>query len=226
MYSPGVARFSVATLDYLEALHFPRLLGKIEAAGPAMHLRVRRLPAIYEVPQQQLESGSLDCAVGPFPQPMTPASGLLSQVLAAEQWVCVGRHGHPAFRSRLSLKTFASLKHLAVSYPDPGGGGGMIDRLLAAHGLTRTCPATVSHFMTLAFYVAQTDCIATLPRPLATLLARALPLQLAEAPLPKATAISLVWHSRVEGDPAQRWLRKMIVEVFASQGYFDRRRLR
>jgi DNA-binding transcriptional LysR family regulator len=148
---------------------------------------------------------------------MTPQSGLSSQVLAEEDWVCIGRRGHPALRRRLSLKTFASLRHLAISYPDPGGGSGMIDRLLAAHGLTRTCPATVPHFMTLPFHVAQTDCIATLPRSLARLFARVLPLQLAEAPLPRSTPISLVWHSRVDGDPAQRWLRKMIVEVFAAQ---------
>ena len=93
----------------------------------------------------------------------------------------------------------------------------MIDRLLAAHGLTRTCPATVPHFLTLPFHVAQTDCIATLPRPLAALFARALPLQIVECPLPRPTAISLVWHSRVEGDPAQRWLRKMICDAFAAQ---------
>lgn len=211
------ARFSVATLDYLEALYFPRLLAGLEVAGPAIHLRVRRLGAIYEVPQQQLESGGIDCAVGSFPQPMTPQSGLLSEVLAEEDWVCVGRRGHPALRRRLSLKTYAGLRHLAISYPDPGGGSGMIDRLLAAHGLSRTCPATVPHFMALPFYVARTDCIATLPRPLATFFARALPLQLAPAPLPKPSAVSLVWHSRSEGDPAQRWLRQMIVDAFASR---------
>lgn len=211
----STTRFSVATLDYLEALFFPRLIGKLEAAGPAIHLRVRRLAAIYEVPQQQLESGAIDCAVGPFPQPMTPQSGLLSQVLGDEDWVCVGRRGHPAFRRRMSLKTYAGLRHLAIAFPEPGGGSGMIDRLLAGHGLTRTCPATVPHFLTLPFHVAQTDCIATLPRSLAVLFARALPLQLAECPLPKPTAISLVWHSRVDGDPAQRWLRKLMADVFA-----------
>jgi len=212
----SAARFSVATLDYLEALYFPGLLRRLEAEAPATHLWVRRLAAIYEVPQAQLESGTIDCAVGSFPQPMTPQSDLVSRVLAEEEWVCVGRRGHPAFRRRLSLKTYAGLRHLAIRYPDAGAGTGMIDRLLAAHGLTRTCQATVPHFMTLPFHVAQSDCIATLPRPLATLFARALPLQLAEAPLPKPSAISLVWHSRAEGDPAQRWLRKMIIEAFAA----------
>lgn len=213
----SAARFSVATLDYLEALYFPHLISKLEAAGPAIHLRVRRLGAIYEAPQSQLESGAVDCAVGPFPQPMTPQSGLLSQVLTQEDWVCVGRRGHPAFRRRLSLKTYAGLRHLAVRYPEPGAYSGMIDRQLAQHGLTRACPASVPHFLTLPFHIAQTDCIATLPRPLATLFARALPLQLAEAPLPEPTAVSLVWHSRVESDPAQRWLRKIIIETFAAQ---------
>ena len=210
----SAARFTVATLDYLEALYIPRLINQLETVGPSIQLHVRRLAAIYEVPQQPLMSGTIDCAVSLFPQPMTPQSGLHSQVLAREEWVCIARRGHPAFRRRLSAKAYAGLKHLGVIYPEVEGGGGMIDRLLAAQGLTRTCSAWLPHFTTLPFHVAQTDCIATLPRRLANLYARALPLQIAELPLSKPSDISLLWHARVEADPAHRWFRGMLADAF------------
>lgn len=209
----STASFSIATLDYLEALYFPKLIGRLATAGAALRLRVRRLPAIYELPREQLESGAIDCALGPFPHPMTPQSGLQSQALLQEDWVCIARKGHPAFRRPLSLKAYADLKHLAITYPEAGTGKGMIDRLLAAHGLTRTCPASVPHFTTLPFHVAQTDCIATLPRQLATLFARTLPLQIATAPLRRPAAISLIWHSRTTGDPAHRWFRAIVAQA-------------
>jgi DNA-binding transcriptional LysR family regulator len=209
----SATRFSVATLDYLEALYFPKLIDRLSTAAPAVRLDVRRLAAIYEVPQQQLESGAIDCAFGLFPQPMTPQSSLHGQILGEEDWVCVARRGHPTFRRRLSIKAYAGLNHLAVTYPEISGSGGMVDRLLAARGFSRRCAASVPHFTTLAFHVAQSDCVATLPRRLATFFARALPLQIAELPLAgPGSNISLIWHSRVESDPAHRWFRQMIID--------------
>lgn len=147
---------------------------------------------------------------------MTPQSGLLSQVLTEEGWVCVGRRGHPALRRRLSLKNYAGLRHLGVRYPEPDGGSGMIDRQLAEHGLTRTCPArcrissrAVSHCAD-RLHRDASPTTRDRVRASAAVTAR-------QAPLPEPTAISLVWHSRAEGDPTQRWLRKIIIEAFAAQ---------
>jgi len=217
----SVARFTIATLDYLEALYCPALISNLEKTAPGIRVQVRRLAAIYDIPQPQLESGAMDCAFGLFPQPLTPGSSLHSQVVGQEDWVCIARRNHPSFRRRLSLKAFAGLKHLAVTYPEVGSGSGMIDRQLAARGLTRVCPASVPHFTTLPFHVAQSDCIATFPRGLARFFARILPLQIAEVPLPMPdTNISLIWHSRVESDPAHRWFRKMVIDSL--EGGFDR----
>ena len=208
----STVRFRVATLDYLEALHFPQVIARAHSAGPDIHVQIRRLEAIYEVPQQRLESGAIDCAVGLFPQPMTPQSGLHSQILRKEEWVCIARRGHPAFRRRLSLQDYAGLKHIGVAYPEHGHGLGMIDRLLAVQGLSRTCAASVPHFAILPFHVAQSDCIATVPRRIAHIFSKSLPLRVAAAPLPAPSDVSLIWHSRVDGDPAHRWFRNLLIE--------------
>ncbi|MBS0417878.1 MAG: LysR family transcriptional regulator [Proteobacteria bacterium] len=210
----SAAHFAVGTLDYLEALYLPALLKQIAGSGPDIQLRVQRLPTLFEVPQPALESGTLDCAIGLFPQPMTPQSSLHSRVLAHDDWVCVARRGHSAFRRRLSLQEYAALRHVAIIYPEANTGAGMVDRYLSAQGLTRNCPLALGHFMTAPFHVAQTDCVTTVPRRVADYFRRILPLQVAEVPiaLPPIN-VGLVWHERVEGDSAHRWLRAMIKEV-------------
>ncbi len=214
----SAVRFRIGTLDYLEALYLPALLERIVASGPDINLRTERLSTVFEVPQRALETGTLDCALGLFPQPMTPQSSLHSQVLGHDDWVCIARRGHPTFRRRLSLKEYAALKHLAIIYPDADSGAGMVDRHLGSRGFTRKCPLALPHFMTAPFHVAQTDCVTTVPRRMATFYGKILPLQIAEVPvaLPPIN-VGLVWHARVEGDAAHRWLRKMITDAVQSQ---------
>jgi DNA-binding transcriptional LysR family regulator len=220
----SAARFAIATLDYLEALYLPALLERMICSGPDIKLRIQRLPTLFEVPQLALETGDLDCALGLFPQPMTPQSSLHSQILGQDDWVCIARRGHPTFRRRLSLKEYATLKHLAIIYPDADIGAGMVDRHLVARGLTRKCPLALPHFITTPFHVARTDCVSTVPRRVAAYYSKILPLQVADVPLELPPInIGLVWHARVEGDVAHRWLRKMITDAVQSQKTVTRR---
>jgi len=208
----SAVRFVIATLDYMEAVYLPALIANIEAAGPGIRVLVKRLPSIYEVPQGLLASGAIDCALSLFPLPLTPQSFLSGQICGREDWVCIARKGHPGLRRRLTLPAYARLKQLSISYPESGGPG-MIDRLLAAQGLTRVCPASVPHFGTLPFHVAGSDCVATIPRRQALPYVRALNLQVAEVPFIPASDVSLVWHARVEADPAHVWFRKQVIEA-------------
>jgi DNA-binding transcriptional LysR family regulator len=191
------------------------VLARSALAAPGVELHFKRLTTLFEVPQGQLESGVLDCAIGLFPQPMTPQSSLHSQILGHDDWVCVARRGHPELRRKLSLKTFAGMQHLSIVYPDVSSGAGMMDRYLAARGLTRNVAAALAHIMTVPFHVARTDCIGTVPRRVALFFSKVLPLQVVEVPpAVQPINIGLVWHARVNGDAAHRWLRQMITDAF------------
>lgn len=127
----SAARFVIGTLDYMEALYFPALVERMGITGSEIKLHIRRLPTLFEVPQRALELGTIDCALGLFPQPMTPQSSLHAQIIGQDDWVCMARRGHPAFRSRLTLRAYAGLRHLRIVYPDANDGRGMVDRHLA-----------------------------------------------------------------------------------------------
>jgi DNA-binding transcriptional LysR family regulator len=75
---------------------------------------------------------------------------------------------------------------------------------------------TVPHFMSVGYILQRTDLIATVPERLAQQLAtpfslslRALPMTLPAAP------IHLLWHSRVQQDEDNRWLRGVVIDLFA-----------
>lgn len=207
----SAGRFTVGTLDYLEALQLPGVVNRLAKAGPAITLNVRRLASIFEVPQQALEAGAIDCALGLFPLPLAPQTGLHAAVLREEAWVCVGRRAHPDFSTPLSLERYLGLTHVAVSYPE-NDRAGLIDRQLAALGFRRNCVAVLPHFMTLPFHAATSDCVATLPRSVAAAFASPLGLEVSELPfeLPRVS-ISIAWHERLDRDPAHAWFRTLLI---------------
>ena len=62
--------------------------------------------------------------------------------------------------------------------------------------------------------LSQTDFVSTMPERLAVGLAERYALRLLPAPfaLPKF-GLSLLWHPRLDHDPAQRWLRELVARV-------------
>jgi DNA-binding transcriptional LysR family regulator len=206
------ARFTWATLDYFEVLHAPGILCAVQREAPAVTVQLRRLETIFQLPTTQFAEGSIDCAVGLFPQPLPPQAGLSGQPLGREDLVCLVRRGHPEAESRLTLETYTRLKHIGVLYPGAHSVG-MIDRRLAEHGLNRTCALWTPHFTAAPFMVQATDCIATVPRGLAQALAPSLSLKVVELPLPMpALMASLVWTARVDKDPSHRWFRGLVAD--------------
>jgi DNA-binding transcriptional LysR family regulator len=104
--------------------------------------------------------------------------------------------------------------HAAVFYKSEGPG--IIDTLLAQKGLARSTIIQVPHFCSVPFLVANSDLIATVPKRLALRFSKALKLQI--LPVPFAIPpfrLSMLWHQRLDSDPAQAWFRATILETAA-----------
>jgi DNA-binding transcriptional LysR family regulator len=167
---------------------------------------------------EALETGRVEVFVAPE---LPAAAGLRRQALITEGFACLLRADHPALKKRWDLPRYAELGHLLVA--PRGAPGGVVDEVLAEHGLTRRVVARVSAFGSAPEIVAATDLVTTLPRSLAVRAAARLPLALREAPvaIPEFTLYQH-WHERVDADPAHRWLRGVVHAAAAAEA--DERR--
>ncbi len=134
------------------------------------------------------------------------------QTLFTEQFVCLLRKGHPALRRKLSIERYAALDHVLVS---PGGTPrGIVDEVLAEHGLHARVARSVSSFLVAPRMVAETDYVLTIARRVACLLAEPLGLVMRKPPVElPGYALSMMWHRAQDADPAHVWLRERALSV-------------
>lgn len=94
-----------------------------------------------------------------------------------------------------------------------------LERGLAANRLARrrdepTVGERLVHVAVETSVVSETDYISTMPRRLAQQLVKRYPLRILPTPLllPRF-AFSLLWHPRLDHDPAHVWLRQFIAKI-------------
>jgi DNA-binding transcriptional LysR family regulator len=190
---------------------------RLKVQAPTLKLVSRRVASVFEMPREELESGGVDFAIGPFPQPQPPNSNISDQRIYSEEVVCILRATHPLARRKLTLDVFAKAEHVVVHYP--GKGSGLIDRLLEQHNKKRRVAVVVPHFFSAACMVANSDYIATVPSSLARFLAK--PLNLSVVKLPVAAPrllIGMFWHRRNSADRASLWVREIIADTARESG--------
>ena len=102
---------------------------------------------------------------------------------------------------------------MLVSYR---GGHRVIEEALERAGAARRIALRVPHFTVVPMVLERSDLLLTLPARVArvyekrgNLVSRPLPI-----PMPPAE-VAVHWHERFEADAGNRWLRGLIVELFA-----------
>ena len=122
------------------------------------------------------------------------------------------RRGHAQIKTKLNLETYLAQRHVVIA---PGGTPGtLVDSVLAQHGLQRRIALRVTNFLIAPIVVAETDFINTMPARLAKQLAKTYGLRLLPPPLELPHfEYCMLWHPRLDHDPAQRWLREFVASV-------------
>lgn len=200
--------FGVLASDYVLTVLGPAVDRALRKEAPAACLRF--VPNSPDDPAM-LRDGTADLAVGIYgdlPQEMR------GRQLLTDRFVCVVRKDHPEVGRRLSLQQYVRLAHIQVA--PRGKPGGYVDDVLAERGLVRKVARAVPYFVTALQLVAHTDYVLTISERIAKRLAPGLGLEIFEAPLPlRPYALSLVWHPRLDGDAAHRFLREVFVRAAA-----------
>lgn len=190
--------------------------GFVEGFGAALIARIsREAPGARLCFMQKLDKdsallrdGSVDLETGVVGDSASPE--VRTRILFKDRYVGVVRKGHPLSRGEITPQRYASGQHVLVARR-PGGVTPM-DEGLRALELTRDLMTTVSGFSAALALARASDLIATVPERYTVSLQDGLhcfPLPFEMPPI----VISMLWHPRMDGDPAHRWLRECVREV-------------
>ncbi len=198
--------FRVETTDHVQFVLLRALDALLRKESPRVNVYLQSLqPQTFT----RLREGAIDLAVSVYDE-VDP--DLDREALFEDRLVAVVRRGHPALRKRMTLARFAGFDHLLVA-PN-GSPSGLVDRLLAEHGLRRRVARTSSTFLDIAFLVAETDYVVSLPETVARPLLDRLRLVTLAMPLPlPAFTHSMIWHRRHTSDAAHAWFRGQIAKA-------------
>lgn len=194
--------FTVRVSDGFAETFGPPLVNRVREEAPAVQLRfVRKL----DKDSSGLRDGSVDLETGVVAGPIGPE--IRAQALFADRYVGVVRSDHPIARETVTPDIYASWSHVLAWRP--GIDLGQVDEPLAAIRLKRDVLTTVDGFSAALALARGSDLIATVPEKHTAALRHgmhsfALPLPVREF------TISMLWHPRLDGDAAHRWLRRAV----------------
>jgi len=203
-----VRTFTLRTSDGFVENFGPALVARIEAEAPGVRLFLMQKS---DKDSRPLRDGAVDLETGVVDS--TTAPELRVQALIRDRFVGVVRLGHPLSQAAISPASYAAGRHIHVSRQ--GLDRGPIDEALKLLGLERKVVTIVGGFSNALALARASDLIASVPeRHTGNLRAG-----MHSFPLPVATpeiTVSLLWHPRLDADPAHRWLRGHVKAVCAS----------
>ena len=199
--------FTLRTSEGFVETFGPALISRVAVAAPGVLLRFVQKP---DKDSKPLRDGVIDLETGVVEGETGPE--LRTQVLFRDQYVGVVRQDHELAEGAITPARYAAVRHVAVSRD--GIAKGVIDEELAQGGLNRHIATVVGGFASAISLARSSDLVATVPerhtRGLREgLVSFGLPMSVPEF------AVSLLWHPRMEADPAHRWLRGCVREVCA-----------
>jgi DNA-binding transcriptional LysR family regulator len=187
----------------------PDLIARVNAAAPAVRLRFLQKADKESTP---LREGAVDLETGVIGKTMSPE--VRAQALFRDRFIGVVRTGHALTSGKITAERYASGSHISISRR--GLGPGPIDAALETLGLSRKIAVIVGGFSTALALARSSDLIANVPKRHTGNLRAGMH----SFPLPVSTpeiTVSLLWHPRLDSDPAHRWLRGLVREVCASE---------
>ncbi|MGX1186447.1 DNA-binding transcriptional LysR family regulator [Pseudomonas sp. F-14 TE3623] len=210
-FDPQISKrtFTIAMTDIGEIYFMPRLMDALVRLAPKCIVSTVRNSSVSLV--EALRNGTVDLAVGLLPNLQ---AGFYQRRLFHHRYVCLCRKDHPVTREPLTLERFSSYGHVRVISANTGHGE--VDSHMARIGIQRDIRLEVPHFVAVGHILQCTDLLATVPERFAAccvepfgLTALPHPLELPEI------AINLFWHAKYHKEPANRWLRQLMFELFS-----------
>jgi len=203
-WNPAVLarQFTLRANDSFVETHGAALVARVAAAAPGVRLRFAPKP---DKDAQPLREGLIDLDIGVLGD---TAPELRVQALYRDRFVAAVRPGHELLAGALTPGRYAAAQHVVSSRR--GRSAGPVDAALAELGLAREVAVIVPNFRAALAIAAASELVALVPASFFNahpggLLSLELPLAVPEI------TVSQIWHPRLDGHPAHRWLRALVL---------------
>lgn len=181
------------------------LLAKVRREAPGVRITFLQKPDKDSTP---LREGRVDLETGVVEESTGPE--VRTQTLFRDRLVGVVRKGHPVDLKGVGPSWYADAEHVVVSRS--GREANAVDLPFLPVNLQRRVGSIVSGFSAALALARDSDLVATVPaRHTGTLRHGMVSFSL---PMPTTEfAVSMLWHPRMDSDPAHRWLRSCVRDV-------------
>jgi DNA-binding transcriptional LysR family regulator len=204
-----VRTFTLRTSEGFVENFGPDLIARAGRQAPGVRLRFVQKPDKDNAP---LRDGTVDLETGVVGKATGPE--VRAQGLFRDRFIGVVRLGHPLSQGEITPSRYAAGRHILVSRR--GLDKGPIDEALNAVGLEREIVTIVDGFSTALALARASELIASVPERHTGILRAGMH----SFPLPVSApeiTVSLLWHPRLDADPAHRWLRGCVRDACAEQ---------
>jgi DNA-binding transcriptional LysR family regulator len=158
-----------------------------------------------------LRDGTADLETGVVGKTTGPE--VRSRALFSDRFIGVVRMGHALSQGEITPSRYAKGRHISVSRR--GLDKGPIDEALTPFGVEREIATIVGGFSAALALARASDLIASVPERQTGNLRAGMHSFALPVAAPELT-ISMLWHPRMDADPAHRWLRGLILKACAA----------
>lgn len=198
-HSEQAFRISIGEIQATSML--PPLIEALSREAP--NVKVRAFQTDRREIKDALALGTLDLAID---IPRLSSHTLNQHQLSRGENVCVLRKGHPRSRGAMTLEKFQSLEFIAVSSRPTGSS--LLELALSRVGMRVEPVLRTQYYLPAMRIVESSDYALVAPRALAEqfdVSAKRLPFEIG------MEGSWLYWHRSAEEDPANHWLRSLII---------------
>lgn len=201
--------FRIALSDIGEGIYLPYAIRCIQKQAPSASLQSLFMPP--KQLEEEMAAGSVDLAIGYFPD--ITSNQFFQRRVGLHSFACIVRVDHPEVKSELTMKQFGELAHVVVEAP--GRSQEVFESFLKEKRYERKIVLRTPHFMSVPVIVAMTDVIAVVPQALADFSVTQRDYRQVQLPfVPPTFQVNLYWHRSAQLDPANKWLREMMISNF------------
>ncbi|MDB5797003.1 MAG: hypothetical protein JWP36_905 [Paucimonas sp.] len=201
--------FRIALSDIGEGIYLPFAVRNMQQAAPSTSLRsVSMQPRELE---EEMAAGRVEVAIGYFPD--IRSGQFFQRRIGFHSFACLVRHDHPDVGRQLTLKQFSELGHVVVEAPYRSQE--VFEIFLKKNQIARKVALRTPHFMSVPVIVAGSSAIAVVPQALADFFVHHPGIRQVGLPfVPPTFQVNMYWHRSGLLDPANQWLRELVMSSF------------